>query len=320
MSDRINNELAALFTPPPSRGVQFTQAKVLSWDNETLANTLEWRGISIHDVPMVEGINALTIREGDVVGMLGWAPENARGVGSWWILGKLSIPGEFIADLDITAKIFRLVTEDDHPLAFFGKEADGDPLWILYYGGADEQWAMRTLNGNDLVISYRDGVDWLRISGTIGEQIFQIRDNAGHELISSDGASDVGLARPWLNYYLQPAFEAEGVGEGATSLWPSTDSSSYTNMLRGFNTLWHPRFAYSVSTATIGGGNVEWRLRFDGVTAVSGTGAASGTADVPGWGTTTLPGHSREVILQIRTSGGATRVWAQMFRLTGRQS
>lgn len=320
MTDRTTSDFAALFTPPPSRGVQFSQARVLTWDNETLSNTLEWRGITIPDVPLVEGINALTIRPGDIVGILGWAPENAKGVGSWWILGKLSVPGEFVADLNVTAKVFRFVTEEDHTLAFFGKESDGDPLWILYYGESDEQPAIRLINANQLAFIYRDGQDFLRTSGVSGEQIFQMFDNAGNELVSSDGGSDVGLARPWLNYYLQPAFEAEGVGEGATSLWPSTDSSSYTNMLRGFNTLWHPRFAYSISTATIGGGNVEWRLQFDGVTAVSGTGAASGVGDVPGWGSTTFPGSSREVILQIRTSGGATRVWAQMFRLTGRQS
>lgn len=59
MSDRTNNDLAALLTPAPSKGVQFSQAKILTWDRKQLRNTLEWRGITITDVPMIEGLNNL---------------------------------------------------------------------------------------------------------------------------------------------------------------------------------------------------------------------------------------------------------------------
>lgn len=320
MTDRITSDFAALFTPPPSRGVQFSQARVLTWDNETLANTLEWRGITIRDVPLVEGINALTIRPGDIVGILGWAPENAKGVGSWWILGKLSVPGEFVADLNVTAKIFRFVTENGHSLAFFGKEADGDPLWALYYGGADEQWVMRTLDANDLVISYRDGVDWLRISGTAGEQIFQIRDNAGHELISSDGASDVGLARPYFNYHISPA--PGGTTPGFGSIFaPETDSTSYVVIHEGINVAWHPVVAYSVGTTGTGGGTPEFRIRCNGtvVGSFSGITVATDTFTIPGWGTSVLPGHEITIDVQARNTGaGNAKAWVR--KLYGRQS
>lgn len=320
MTDRVNSDLAALLTPAPAHGVQFSQGVVLSWNNELLSNQIEWRGITLTDVPLVEGINALVIREGDVVGMLGWAPENSKGVGTWWIIGKLSNPGEFVGDLDVTAKIFRFVTEDNNPLAFFGKESDGDPLWILYYGGADGQSAIRIVNANDLVINYRDGQDAVRISGTAGDQTIRVFDNAGNEVFGTDGDSGVGLSRPYLNYHLVPSFSANSLGDGSGSLWPSTTSGSYIGLLEGHNSMWHPKFSYTIVTTTTGGGSTDWRILFDGVTAVSGNNSSSGLVDVPGWGSTTLPGHERDVEIEARTAGGATRSYVQVTRMYGRQS
>lgn len=298
MTDRLNDNIAAFLTPPPSKGVQFTQGVVLSWDNETLHNTIEWRGITLTDVPMVEGINALIIRPGDVIGMLGWAPENAKGVGAWWILGKLSNPGEFIADLNVTAKIFRFVTENGDSLAFFGKEADGDPFWALYYGEDDERIALAM-------------IDTVRVS---------LFDRTGNEVLGTDAASEIGLSRPYFNYTMVPTFFGESSGTGAGSLWPSTASAAYVEVLEGINSLWHPRFSYGISTATTGGGSVDWRITFDGVVAASGNGSATGTANVPGWGTTYNPGETAAIALETRVAGGATRAFAQVNRLYGRQS
>jgi hypothetical protein len=298
VSDRTNNDLAALLTPAPSRGVQFSQAKVLTWDNETLHNTLEWRGITITDVPLIEGINALVIRAGDVVGMLGWAPENAKGVGTWWILGKLSNPGEFVADLEVTAKLFRFVTEDGNTLAFFGKEADGDPTWALYYGESDERVALRITN-NDYIAMF---------------------DRQGNEVFSTDGATGIGLSRPYLNYYLVPSTSAETDGSGAFSLLPSTTSVAYVGLYEGTNSLWHPRFSYRVFTTTAGGGSADWQILFDGTVAASGTNTGSGVADVPGWGTVYNPGSDANVTVNLRAQGGATRAYVSVTRMYGRQS
>src|SRR5687768_6353533 len=182
MTDRTTSDLAALLTPPPSAGVQFSQGRVLTWNSETLHNTIEWRGITLTDIPIVEGINALVIRPGDVIGMLGWAPQHSKGVGSWWILGKLSNPGEFVADLEVTAKIFKFVTEDGNTLAFFGKQSDGIPTWALYYGGADEHRALTIINGDRLYAYYRDGTVAWRIEGTPGTQFFGINDESGNEV------------------------------------------------------------------------------------------------------------------------------------------
>lgn len=306
MSDRTNNDLAALLTPAPSRGVQFSQAKVLTWDNETLHNTLEWRGITITDVPLIEGINALVIRAGDVVGMLGWAPENAKGVGTWWILGKLSNPGEFVADLDVTAKIFRFVTEDEHTLAFFGKESDGDPLWALYYGGSDEQRALTILDGQQLYAYYRDGTVAWRIQGDVGSQFFAVNDESGNEVFSTDAASVNGLGRPYLNLRMVPSSGTSVVVGGP--FWPAFTNAVYQEVYHGINTIWHPRISIGVQQS-VTAGTVDWELRLDGVTAGGASGSTSATFNVPGWGTTTLPGASRSVQLFARnTSGTQSRV------------
>jgi len=306
MSDRLNNEFAAMLTPPPSHGVQFTQGKVLTWDNETLHNTIEWRGITLTDVPIIEGINALVIREGDIVGMFGWAPENAKGMGSWWILGKLSNPGEFVADLNVTAKVFRFVTESGNTLAFFGKEIDGDPVWELFYGGDDEQVVIRTANGNDLYINYRDGSTALRIIGTRGNQFISILDENSQEVFATDGGTGYGLAKPYLNIPIVPS-SGTSVGTGGP-FWPQFTNVNYQEVMHGITTLWHPRIRMGVNTNTASG-TVDWQLRVDGTVIGSASGDTSVTGDVPGWGSTTSPGEQRSVQLWARnTSGAASRV------------
>lgn len=306
MTDRTNRDLAALLTPAPSRGVQFSQGKVLTWDNETLHNTIEWRGITITDVPIVEGINALVIRAGDVVGMLGWAPENAKGVGTWWILGKLSNPGEFVADLEVTAKVFRFVTESGNTLAFFGKEADGDPLWALYYGGTDEQRAITLGDGRNMFAYYRDGTRAWQISGTTGSQFFGINDESGTEVVSTDAASLHGLARPYLNIPMIPSSGTSVVVGGP--FWPAFTNAAYQEVFHGFSTIWHPRISIGVQQS-VTAGTVDWELRLDGVTAGGASGSGSATFNVPGWGTTIVPGSVRSVQLFARnTSGTQSRV------------
>jgi len=296
MTDRTTSDLAALLTPPPSAGVQFSQARVLTWNSELLSNTLEWRGITLRDVPIVEGINALVIQPGDIVGLLGWAPENSKGVGSWWILGKLSNPGEFVADINITAQIFYLRTPEGNPLAFFGRESDGDPLWILYYGGSDGQAAIRTVNGDYV----------------------SIKDRSGYEVFGTDGASGYGLSRPYLNYLIHPTTAAEQSG---TTYLPATTSNSFTPIWSGENAIFHPRVSYGV--IVIATGTTEWRLRAnDGtglVTIASGSGGGEGTVNYPGWGSTTFPGSLRQIVLEARNTGGGT-THIGVDRLYGTQS
>lgn len=287
-----SESMAVLLTPSPSAGVQFSQGTVLTWDNETLHNSIDWRGVTLTDVPIVEGINALVIRPGDVVGMFGWTPTNSKGVGSWWIIGKLTSPGETVADLDITAKLIRFVTEQEHTLAFFGKEADGDPLWVLYYGEEDEQAALR-INNNDYIAAY---------------------DRAGYGIFGTDGSTGVGLSRPYLNYHLAPTTNAQLNG---TTLVPTTTSASYVALYEGRPYVWHPKVSYDISISATG--TTDWRITANGTTVFTGSPTASGDFDIPGWGSAVTPGEVVTFEIQARnTGGGLTRVMVRRFE--GRQS
>lgn len=314
MTDRANNDLAALLTPPPSQGVQFSQGIILSWDNETLSNQIEWRGITLTDVPIIEGVNALTLRQGDVVGMLGWAPQNAKGVGSWWILGKLTNPGEFVADLNVTAKLFRFVTEDEHTLALFGKDSDGDPLIILYYGDEAETPAFWITNGNDIQINYNNGNRALKISGGLGSQILRLFDQPGNEVFGTDGASGTGLSRPYLAYPMAPTTNAMIEG---TVFVPSTRSASYVAIYEGRPRVWHPKVSYSIGVSATG--VTDWRLLADGTVVFTGSPSAEGTFDIPGWGTSVFPGNTVTFTLEGRNTGaGFSRFTVRRFE--GQQS
>jgi len=297
MTDRANNDLAALLTPAPSKGVQFSQGTILTWDNETLHNQIEWRGITLTDVPIIEGVNALTLRQGDVVGMFGWAPENSRGVGTWWILGKLTNPGEFVADLNVTAKLFRFVTEQEYPLAFFGKEIDGDPLIILYYGDEEESRALVISNMNDIALL----------------------DPQGNLIFENDSLTGVGLARPWIPYFIGPTTDANNNG---TSALPGTNSAVFVPVLRGINPVYHPKVVIGFSVLATG--TTEWEVRCDiggsgEIVVGSGSGAATVTFDVPGWGGVAKPGDLGTFTLYARnTTGGFSSFGVSRFY--GRQS
>lgn len=298
MTDRTTSDLAALLTPPPSAGVQFAQGKVLTWDRNRLENTIELRGVTLRDLPMVEGLNNLVLKPGDVVGLLGWAPQNSKGVGSWWILGKLSNPGEFIADLTFFLGQIRFRTSNDaYDQAYFGSDTSGEPLTILYYGDAGSTRALQIINRN----------------------VIQIRDTAGNELFSNNGATGgVGMADPWIPYNMFPTTNA--VQSGTTYL-PSTTSATFTAIWRGFNPVYHPVIAYGVNV--IATGTAEWRIRVNygagDFTGASGGGTGSGTFPMPNFGAGFNPGTQVEFQLEARNTGGGT-THIGLDRLYGRQT
>lgn len=297
MSDRTNNDLAALLTPAPSKGVQFSQGKILSWDRNRLENTIEWRGITLTDVPMIEGLNNLVLKVGDVVGLMGWAPENAKGVGTWWIIGKLSNPGEFIADLTFYLGQVRFRTKNgEYDQVYFGSDTEGNPMTILYYGDSASTRALQIHNNT-----------------------IQIRDAAGNHMFATNGATGgVGMADPWIPYNMFPTTNA--VQSGTTYL-PATTSAAFTAIWRGFNPVYHPVIAYGVNvTAT---GSPEWRIRVNygtgDFTGATGTGTAGGTFAMPNFGAGFNPGGQVEFQLEARNTGGGT-THIGLDRLYGRQT
>jgi hypothetical protein len=295
VTDRINNDLAALLTPAPSKGVQFSQGKIITWDRVELHNTIEWRGITLTDVPLIEGINNLTLKPGDVVGLMGWAPENAKGVGTWWIIGKLSNPGEFISDLTFYLGQIRFLTNGEgYNQVYIGLDSNGNPLTILYYGDAASTRALQVANRN-----------WIKIS-----------DPHGNEIFGNDAASEYGISRPYLNIPLVPS-SGTSVGTGGP-FWPQFTNAAYQEVLHGITTLWHPRIAFSIATSVTAGA-VDWELRIDGTTIGTGSGTGGSTFSITGWGTTFTVGQQVSVQVFCRnTSGTASRVIAD--RCYGTQS
>lgn len=280
MTDRANNDLAALLTPAPSKGVQFSQGKILTWNRERLENTVEWRGITLTDVPLVEGLNNLALKVGDVVGLMGWAPENAKGVGTWWIIGKLSNPGEFIADLTFFLGQVRFRTKnDEYDQMYIGSDTDGDPLTILYYGDSASTRAIQIANRNSL----------------------SLRDTGGRIIFENDSASGAGIGRPYFNIPMVPSNGTSVVVGGP--FWPAFTNVAYQEVMHCITTLWHPRIRMGVSVNT-SGGTVEWQLRIDGTVLASSSGNTSVTGDVPGWGTTLTPGSQVSVQLWARNTTG----------------
>lgn len=293
MTDRNNISIASLLTPPPSHGVQFSQGIIRQWERTELRNQIEWRGITLTDVPMVEGINALALKEGDIVGMLGWAPENAKGVGSWWILGKLSNPGEFVSDLTFFLGQVRFRTKtNEYDQVFFGSDTEGQPLTILFYGDAESTRALEISNENSI----------------------KIRDPADHIIFENDSQSGIGIGRPYLNYHLAPTTDAMIEG---TVFVPSTRSASYVAVYEGQPHIWHPKISYNIGISATG--VTDWRIVVNGFIQFTGSGSAAGDIDVPGWGTTITPGEAITIEIQARnTGGGFSRVIVRRFE--GRQS
>jgi len=320
MTDRTTSDLAALLTPAPSAGVQFSQGKILTWDRINLRNTVEWRGITLTDLPLIEGLNNLVLKPGDIIGMLGWAPQNSKGVGSWWILGKLSNPGEFIADLTFFLGQVRFRTQNgQYDQVYFGSDTDGDPLTILYYGDPGSTRAIQIFDRTVLDMNYADGSTSIITSGTEGSQIIQIKDQAGNDLFASNGATGgVGMADPWIPYNMFPTTSA--VQSGTTYL-PSTTNATFTAIWRGFNPVYHPVIAYGVNV--IATGSPEWRIRVNyGIgdfTGASGTGTSSGTFPMPNFGAGMTPGTQVEFQLEARNTGGGT-THIGLDRLYGRQT
>lgn len=289
MSDRANNDLAALLTPAPSKGVQFSQGKILTWDRNELRNTVEWRGITLTDLPLIEGLNNLVLKPGDVVGLMGWAPENAKGVGTWWIVGKLSNPGEFIADLTFYLGQVRFRSPNNaYDQVYFGADTDGNPLTIFYYGDASSSRA-------------------IQISGPLNSQIVQIKDQAGNDIFATNGATGgVGMADPWIPLPVYPTTDAQQLG---TTYLPATTSAAFQTIWRGYVPVYHPRITYGIIVLATGTAGWELRLNPAGAgptTVASGGGSATGTVNVPGFGTTFTPGQEVEIIVNARNTGGGT--------------
>jgi len=167
-------------------------------------------------------------------------------------------------------------------------------------------------------LNYEDGTRGIVFGGSPGQQVFALCDETGNYIVTNDAASGYGLARPYLNYHLVATTSAES--SSPWPMWPSTASGVAIGLLEGRNPVQHPKAYFRIATATSGGGNVNWALKYDGVTAASGTGSAVSIIDTPGWGSTIGYGQTVNITLDASVTGGATRAFIQVTGFYGTQS
>src|SRR5690606_6281834 len=169
---------------------------------------------------------------------------------------------------------------------------------VSYGGQSSRGWVMR----------YPNGVQAFSMGGSRENPVIIIRDSQENEVFATDFLSRNGLSRPYLNYHMVPASEADSTTTGP--MWPSTESSAYTAMWEGTNPIQHPRIRLRITT-TANGGTTQWRFLVDGNVAATGSGGFYNNVNVPGWGSSINPGDVKDLVLEARQSGGG-RGWVSL--------
>lgn len=82
----ITDNLAPLFAGGGD-AVRFRQGTILTWDPETGDNTVDLAGGTLTDVPILNTSEAIALKAGHVVGMIGQGS-------TWAILGRFTPPGD----------------------------------------------------------------------------------------------------------------------------------------------------------------------------------------------------------------------------------
>lgn len=81
-----DNELAAAINDPGSPRVGFRQGTVIEFDTSTGKNTIDVGDAQLEDVPCLNVTDAVGMLPGMVVGLLTFQS-------SWWIMGRIAVPG-----------------------------------------------------------------------------------------------------------------------------------------------------------------------------------------------------------------------------------
>lgn len=84
-----SDDLVPVLARSAAAGVGFRQGTVLSWDPLTAHNTVDVGGSVFTDLPILNTSEAMTLRPGDVVGIM----TTGQSAGSWWIMGRITLPG-----------------------------------------------------------------------------------------------------------------------------------------------------------------------------------------------------------------------------------
>lgn len=77
----------------PGPSLRIGQGIILSWSADDFRNVIDWNGTRLTDVPVAAGVDAFTFAEGQSVIVAAYDPGGRRGGQSWFILGRLVLPG-----------------------------------------------------------------------------------------------------------------------------------------------------------------------------------------------------------------------------------
>lgn len=77
-------------TTDKTQGARRSQATILTWNADTLENSVSWRGETYTNMPLLTVTAAVDYDAGDIVILEGWAPEGK--LSSWYIIGKVIKP------------------------------------------------------------------------------------------------------------------------------------------------------------------------------------------------------------------------------------
>lgn len=82
----ITDDLSTLFDSGQP-GVRFRQGTISTWNANTGANTIDLAGGTLTDVPMLNTGEAVALKAGHVVGLLGQGS-------TWFIIGRVTLPND----------------------------------------------------------------------------------------------------------------------------------------------------------------------------------------------------------------------------------
>lgn len=186
---------------------------------------------------------------------------------------------------------------------------DDGAFEIVTSAGVYTLYAKKGLDGKREFGLLRDnGTFVLRTLSTAGSQAWALHDNGNNIVVSDDGVSSQGLARPSLPWPTRRIrFDSLA----------STDNGSFEGLVdTGFVYKSHPRaYVQVVHCATTSGTTGELRLMLDGVQVGSTqtVGFALTFADV---GPFAVPGShmsQHRLVLECRRTGGTGRIGADMM-------
>lgn len=185
---------------------------------------------------------------------------------------------------------------------------DDGAFEIVTSSGTYVLYAKKGLDGKREFGLLRDnGRFVLRTFSTAGGQAWALHDNNDDIVVSDDGVSGQGLARPSLPWSTRRV---------RFDTLASTDSATFDGVVdTGFVYKSHPRaYVQVVHCATTSGTTGELRLMLDGV-QVGTTQAVSFAVNFVDFGPFAVPGShmsQHRLVLECRRTGGTGRIGADM--------